>query len=145
MERCRMIRPAGRLARHAARLGAFALLLALAGCVEEAAKSMVAAKEESNAKAAVAQLRSIASAELVYAAKIQNGGAYGSLADMAAQKVLDGRFRDGTATLSGYTYTCEVSPVGFKVKAAARNPGEPSFFIDQSNAVFYSDGSPVEQ
>src|SRR5881396_2949920 len=66
--------------------------------------SLLRSRQSAQESSAVAQLRTMNTAEVTYIAS--NSGAYGSIPELITQGLLDGRF---TGSISGYDYTLTVT------------------------------------
>jgi|GEM_PF-3837566 len=94
-------------------------------------------------KSAWATLRRVAAAEATYFTR--NGHhSYATLDILEDLQYLDSRFDSGTATYNGYMFYAEIDSRTFKIWARpVEHPEEPAFYLDESLAIFYEDGSPV--
>jgi hypothetical protein len=88
---------------------------------------------ESNESAAVANLRTINTAQFQYHS---THGSYGRLEDLVAAELLDYRFQ---SIVSGYRYEITLTPAGYTVTTAPayRRAGRGSFFSTEDAIVRY--------
>src|SRR5438034_263968 len=87
--------------------------------------SLLRSRQSAQESSAVAQLRTINTAEVTYISS--NQGAYGSIPLLITQGLLDARF---TASMSGYNYTIDVSGNDYTANATAvsTNAGRFDFY-----------------
>ena len=97
--------------------------------------SLLRSRQSAQESSAVAQLRTINTAEVTYIAS--NQGAYGSIPLLITQGLLDARF---TASISGYNYTADVSGNDYTANAIAvsSNAGRFDFFTRPDYVIRYS-------
>ena len=97
--------------------------------------SLLRSRQSVQESSAVAQLRTINTAEVTYIAS--NQGAYGSIPLLITQGLLDARF---TASISGYNYTADVSGNDYTANAIAvsSNAGRFDFFTRPDYVIRYS-------
>ncbi len=89
---------------------------------------------------AVAMLRNIAAAELVYSSRAGNGGRFGSLADLSAQGLLDARFAEPTATIDGFVFRAAPAGSGaFTASAQGLGLFEDQAYYVNENLVVCTD------
>src|SRR5712692_4911112 len=98
--------------------------------------ALLQARKSSNESAAVANLRSLASAEFTYASR--NNQDFGSMANLSADGYVDSRFASSGATTTGFAYT---ESYGVKGLPAGTSTSTPSGFgfsaIHQGTAADY--------
>src|SRR5215470_1468488 len=75
--------------------------------------SLLRSRQSAQESSAVAQLRTINTAEVTYLSS--NQGAYGTVAQLISQGLIDGRF---TGSVSGYTYTATASGTDYTASAS---------------------------
>jgi len=97
--------------------------------------SLLRSRQSAQESSAVAQLRTINTAEVTYIAS--NQGAYGSIPLLITQGLLDARF---TASISGYNFTADVSGNDYTANAIAvsSNAGRFDFFTRPDYVIRYS-------
>lgn len=108
--------------------------------------NLLASRRAANEGSALASLRTIASAEMVYQSTTGRGQ-YGTLSDLAAANLIDSKLATGTK--NGYKFTVEVTTdemnyPGFAVVGVPidyRNTGTRSFYIDQTGVIRAGDNS----
>src|SRR5438132_11101172 len=84
--------------------------------------SLLRSRQSAQETSAVAQIRTINTAEVTYLSS--NAGAYGSLPQLITQGVLDGRF---AGSVSGYNYTVTASASDYTVSATPSSPNAGRF------------------
>jgi len=97
--------------------------------------SLLRSRQSAQESSAVAQLRTINTAEVTYIAS--NQGSYGSIPLLITQGLLDGRF---TASISGYNFTLDASGNDYTANATAvsSNAGRFDFFTRPDYVIRYS-------
>jgi prepilin-type N-terminal cleavage/methylation domain-containing protein len=87
--------------------------------------SLLRSRQAAQESSAVAQVRTINTAEVTYLSS--NGGSYGSIPELITQGFLDSRF---TGTVSGYTFTVTASGSDYTVNAlpTSTNAGRYGYF-----------------
>jgi len=97
--------------------------------------SLLRSRQSAQESSAVAQLRTINTAEVTYIAS--NQGSYGSIPLLITQGLLDARF---TASISGYNFTLDVSGNDYTANATAvsSNAGRFDFFTRPDYVIRYS-------
>ena len=108
-----------------------------------AVPSLLESKKAAQETSAMATLRNIASAEAAYSSKMTHPR-YGALADLASEHFLDQRF-SGTAHFDGYTFTSADNTQMFTVTGTPDDTTSPTFYINHSMVVHYSNDVPVGQ
>ena len=100
--------------------------------------SLLRSRQSAQESSAVAQLKTINTAEVTYIAS--NQGSYGSIPLLITQGLLDARF---TASISGYNYTIDVSGNDYTANAIAvsSNAGRFDFFTRPDYVIRYSTDS----
>ncbi|MBN2430300.1 MAG: prepilin-type N-terminal cleavage/methylation domain-containing protein [Acidobacteria bacterium] len=94
-------------------------------------------------KSAWATLRRVAAAEATYFTRNGHQG-YTTLDELEDLGYLDTRFDSGTATYNGYMFYAEIETRTFKIWARpVEHPDEPAFYLNESLAIYFEDGSPV--
>jgi type IV pilus assembly protein PilA len=101
--------------------------------------SLLRSRQAANESAAVANLRTINTAEVTYLSS--NGGNYGSLAELVTAGLVDTRF--GTAMVSGYSYTITASAQDYTANAlpSSANSGRYSYFSLPDAVIRYGTGT----
>jgi len=79
---------------------------------------------------------------VAYSSKATNR-TYGDLANLATQNFLDARFSSGTADFDGYTFIGTATTTYFTVTGGAQDTANPSFYINHSMVVHYTNNTPV--
>ncbi len=97
--------------------------------------SLLRSRQSAQESAAVAQLRTINTAEVTYIGS--NQGSYGIIPLLITQGLLDARF---TASMSGYNFTADVSGNDYTANAIAvsSNAGRFDFFTRPDYVIRYS-------
>jgi type IV pilus assembly protein PilA len=97
--------------------------------------SLLRSRQSAQESSAVAQLRTINTAEVTYIAS--NQGSYGSIPLLITQGLLDARF---TASISGYNFTLDASGNDYTANATAvsTNAGRFDFFTRPDYVIRYS-------
>jgi type II secretory pathway pseudopilin PulG len=97
--------------------------------------SLLRSRQVANETAAVATLRTIASAEVTYMA-VSRGG-YGNMQALIQAGLLDPRI---TSSVSGHQFTIEVSGNNYTATATPESPnsGRYSYFVNRDGVVRYS-------
>src|SRR2546425_9669060 len=100
-----------------------------------AVPSLLRSRQSAQESSAVAQLKTINTAEVTYISS--NQGSYGSIPLLITQGFLDARF---TASISGYNYTIDVSGNDYTANATAvsSNAGRFDFFTRPDYVIRYS-------
>ncbi|MBI1745496.1 MAG: prepilin-type N-terminal cleavage/methylation domain-containing protein [Acidobacteria bacterium] len=115
------------------------------------------ARQSAYESAAVSNLRSLASAEFIYAAR--NNQQFGSMADMSSANYMDSRFSSSGNTFDGFQYTenyavqglpagtSTATPNGFGFHALHQNPlADMDYEVAMDGVVRYgSSGGPTGQ
>ncbi|HEU4836427.1 MAG TPA: DUF4190 domain-containing protein [Pyrinomonadaceae bacterium] len=108
--------------------------------------NLLASRRAANEGSAQASLRTLHSAEATYQAT-RGEGKYGTLAELAAEGLIDSRLASGTK--NGYTFTVEVTTTdgnypGFEVVSVPMTYGSTgirSFYIDETGVIRAGDNS----
>jgi prepilin-type N-terminal cleavage/methylation domain-containing protein len=97
--------------------------------------SLLRSRQAANESAAVANLRTINTAQVTYLSSA--GGNYGAIADLTTAGLLDSRF---SGTVSGYNYTVAVSGADYTASAnpASSNTGRYGYYSTPDGVVRYS-------
>src|SRR5438552_2299566 len=97
--------------------------------------SLLRSRQSAQESSAVAQIRTMNTAEVTYIAS--NSGAYGSIPELITQGLLDGRF---TGSISGYNYTVTVTTGDYTASAVAvsTNAGRFDFYSKPDYVIRYS-------
>ena len=99
--------------------------------------SLLRSRQAANESAAVANLRTINTAEVTYLSS--SGGTYGEMDDLIAARLLDDTF---TGTKAGYNYDLELDATGNDYTAtavpAASNTGRYGYYSTPDAVVRYS-------
>jgi prepilin-type N-terminal cleavage/methylation domain-containing protein len=97
--------------------------------------SLLRSRQSAQESSAVAQLRTINTAEVTYIAS--NQGSYGSIPLLITQGLLDARF---TASISGYNFTLDATGNDYTANATAvsSNAGRFDFFTRPDYVIRYS-------
>jgi type IV pilus assembly protein PilA len=97
--------------------------------------SLLRSRQSAQESSAVAQLRTINTAEVTYIAS--NSGSYGSIPLLITQGLLDARF---TSSISGYNFTADVSGNDYTANATAvsSNAGRFDFYTRPDYVIRYS-------
>jgi type IV pilus assembly protein PilA len=97
--------------------------------------SLLRSRQAANESAAVANIRTINTAEVTYLSS--SGGNYGTMAAMISAQLLDDTF---TATKAGYNYTVAASGSDYTVTAlpASPNTGRYGYYSRPDAVVRYS-------
>ena len=97
--------------------------------------SLLRSRQSAQESSAVAQLRTINTAEVTYIGT--NQGSYGSIPLLITQGLLDARF---TASMSGYNFTADVSGNDYTANATAvsTNAGRFDFYTRPDYVIRYS-------
>jgi len=110
-----------------------------------AVPNLLASRRAANEGSALASLRTLHSAEATYQATRGNGK-YGTLSELAAEKLIDPKLATGTK--NGYNFTVEVTTTedypGFSVVGVPmtyRSTGIRSFYIDETGVIRGGDNS----
>jgi prepilin-type N-terminal cleavage/methylation domain-containing protein len=100
-----------------------------------AAPTLLRSRQSAQESSAVAQLRTINTAEVTYIAS--NGGSYGAIPSLIGQGLLDARF---ASSISGYTFVLNVSGDDYTAQATAvsNNAGHFDFFTRPDYVIRYS-------
>jgi ApbE superfamily uncharacterized protein (UPF0280 family) len=118
------------------------LLLSIAAC-QDVSKPVVSTKSAANETAAIAALRSIASAQSLYF--VSHSSEYGSFDQLTQGGNLDSRFKGEQPVVGGYVFSMSVSSGSYSVNAdpkegvAAGSTGGRHFFMESSdNAIHFN-------
>jgi prepilin-type N-terminal cleavage/methylation domain-containing protein len=97
--------------------------------------SLLRSRQAANESAAVANLRTINTAQVTYLSS--SGGNYGAITDLTTAGLLDSRFG---GTVSGYNYTVAVSGADYTASAnpASNNTGRYGYYSTPDGVVRYS-------
>ena len=97
--------------------------------------SLLRSRQSAQESSAVAQLRTINTAEVTYLSS--NGGAYGSIGFLITQGLLDGRF---TGSVSGYNFTVTATGSDYTANASPTsvNAGRFGYFATPDAVVRYA-------
>jgi type II secretory pathway pseudopilin PulG len=97
--------------------------------------SLLRSRQAANESAAVANLRTINTAQVTYLSS--SGGNYGAVTDLTTAGLLDSRF---SGTVSGYNYTVAVSGADYTASAnpASSNTGRYGYYSTPDGVVRYS-------
>ena len=101
--------------------------------------SLLRSRQAANESAAVANIRTINTAEVTYLSS--SGGNYGSMTDMVGTQLLDDTFLGGLgAPKAGYVYTVVNSGADYTVSAtpASSNTGRFAYYSRPDAVVRYS-------
>ena len=116
--------------------------------------SLLRSRQAANESAAVAQLRTVNTAQVTYLSS--SGGYYGTLAQLVSSGLLDSRFSATPALVSGYTFTVSTDGNYYSAFAspASANTGRYGYYSLADAVVRYStvtglfpagkDGAPVQ-
>jgi len=97
--------------------------------------SLLRSRQAANESAAVANLRTVNTAEVTYLSS--SGGNYGSITDLIAARLLDDTF---TGTKAGYNYTVDANGSDYTAEAtpASPNTGRYGYYSVPDAVVRYS-------
>jgi type IV pilus assembly protein PilA len=97
--------------------------------------SLLRSRQSAQESSAVAQIRTINTAEVTYLSS--NGGAYGSLPQLITQGMLDARF---SGSVSGYNFTVEASGTDYTASArpSSTNAGRFGYYALPDAVIRYS-------
>jgi prepilin-type N-terminal cleavage/methylation domain-containing protein len=97
--------------------------------------SLLRSRQSAQESSAVAQLRTLNTAEVSYISS--NAGTYGDIPSMISQGLLDARY---TGSMSGYNYTMTVSAGDYTANATAvsTNAGRFDFYTKPDYIIRYS-------
>jgi type IV pilus assembly protein PilA len=97
--------------------------------------SLLRSRQSAQESSAVAQIRTINTAEVTYLSS--NGGAYGSLPQLITQGMLDARF---SGSVSGYNFTVEASGTDYTASAqpSSANAGRFGYYALPDAVIRYS-------
>lgn len=100
--------------------------------------SLLRSRQAANESAAVANLRTINTAQVTYLSS--SGGNYGGVANLVTAGLLDSRF---SGTVSGYNFTVTVSGADYTANAnpASSNTGRYGYYSTPDGVVRYSTAS----
>ena len=100
--------------------------------------SLLRSRQAANESAAVANIRTINTAEVTYLSS--SGGAYGAVGDLVTAGLLDTRFSNATSGVSGYSYTIAVAVGNYTADAVAISPnnGRWAYFSGPDGVVRYT-------
>ncbi len=100
-----------------------------------AVPNLLRSQQTAQASKAVAQLRTINTAEVTYISS--NQGSYGDIPSLIAQSLLDARF---TGSISGYSFTLSASGNNYTANATAvsSNSGRFDFYTQPDYVIRYS-------
>jgi type IV pilus assembly protein PilA len=100
-----------------------------------AVPSLLRARQAANESGAVANLRTIHTAEVTYLSS--SGGTYGGIADLVTAGLLDSRFN--AAALGGYSYVVTAAPADYTATAtpSATNNGRYGYFTTPDGVIRY--------
>jgi type II secretory pathway pseudopilin PulG len=104
--------------------------------------SLLRSRQAANEAAAVATLRTIATAQVTHMAVSR--GAYGSMQALIQTGLLDPRI---TSSVNGYLFTIEVSGNNYTATATPESPnsGRYTYFVTRDGVVRYREnGNPVQ-
>jgi prepilin-type N-terminal cleavage/methylation domain-containing protein len=96
--------------------------------------SLLRSRQAAQESSAVAQVRTINTAEVTYLSS--NGGSYGSIPELITQGFLDSRF---SASVSGYTFTVTASGSDYTVTATptSTNAGRYGYYAVPDAVIRY--------
>src|SRR5438876_3965098 len=96
--------------------------------------SLLRSRQSAQESSAVAQIRTINTAEVTYLSS--NGGAYGSLPQLITQGLLDNRF---AGSVSGYNYTVTASTTDYTASATptSTNAGRFGYYSTPDAVIRY--------
>jgi len=97
--------------------------------------SLLRSRQSAQESSAVAQIRTINTAEVTYLSS--NGGSYGSLPQLITQGLLDNRF---SGSVSGYNFTVEASSTDYTASAqpTSTNAGRFGYYSTPDAVIRYS-------
>src|SRR5437764_597733 len=97
--------------------------------------SLLRSRQSAQESSAVAQIRTINTAEVTYLSS--NGGTYGSLPQLITQGLLDNRF---SGSVSGYNFTVDASSTDYTVSASpsSANAGRFGYYSLPDAVIRYS-------
>jgi prepilin-type N-terminal cleavage/methylation domain-containing protein len=101
--------------------------------------SLLRSRQAANESAAVANIRTINTAEVTYLSSA--AGNYGAIVDLVSAGLLDTRFNSVTTGVSGYSYGIDTSVVGnYTATATAISPnnGRWAYFSGPDGVVRYT-------
>ena len=102
--------------------------------------SLLRSRQAANESAAVAQLRTVNTAQVTYLSS--SGGAYGTLANLVTAGLLDSRFGTTPARVGGYDFTVNTDATGTYYSAfanpASSNTGRYGYYTVSDAVVRYS-------
>ncbi len=110
-----------------------------------AVPSLLESKKTAQATSAAATLRNIASAEVSYSSKLTHQGVYGDNTNLVSEGFLDTRFSTNPAHFDGYSFEISASGAHFSAKATPDYSTNPTFIIDDTMVLKYSNNTPVGQ
>ena len=102
--------------------------------------SLLRSRQAANESSAVANLRTVNTAEVTYLSS--NAGNYGSLAELYTAGLVDSRFASGNA-VSGYNYTVQASASDYTAFAHPNSPnsGRYAYYSLPDAVIKYQTGS----
>src|SRR3989440_6098852 len=97
--------------------------------------SLMRSRQAAQESSAVAQIRTINTAEVTYLSA--NGGAYGSIPQLITQGLIDNRF---AGSVSGYNFTVEASSTDYTASAqpSSTNAGRFGYYSTPDAVIRYS-------
>jgi len=97
--------------------------------------SLLRSRQAANESAAVAQVRTITTAEVTYLSS--SGGSYGTISQLVSAGLLDNTFN---GTKSGYTYTVQTTGTDYTIftQPASTNNGRYGYYSIPDGVVRYS-------
>jgi prepilin-type N-terminal cleavage/methylation domain-containing protein len=99
--------------------------------------SLLRSRQAANETSAVANMRTLNTAQVSYSSS--NAGVYGDISDLVAAAVTDSRF---TGTVSGYGYTIDISGTGLEytlyATAVSTNTGRYDYYTTPDYVIRYS-------
>src|SRR5437763_15331188 len=102
--------------------------------------SLLRSRQSAQESAAVAQIRTVNTAEVTYLSS--NQGAYGTIAQLITQGLMDSRF---TGSVSGYNFTVAASGPNYTVNAdpTSANAGRFGYFSAPDAVIRYASYGPT--
>lgn len=105
--------------------------------------SLLRSRQAATEASAISHIRSINSAQQVYLTSFSGVTAYGTLANLSANNLLDSRFTNDPTVISTYTYTITLSasPIGYCATAATSDVNSRSFAVSHAGAIYFLAGT----
>jgi type IV pilus assembly protein PilA len=100
--------------------------------------SLLRSRQAANESAAVANLRTINTAQVTYLTS--SGGAYGAVGDLVTAGLLDTRFTNTTTGVSGYSFSVATATGNYTATATAisTNNGRYAYYSGPDGVVRYT-------